>query len=108
MLAALGILLTAVAIEVAATASLPRTEGFRNPLWTCLVLVGYAASIGLLAVVVEKLPVSTAYAVWAGLGTATVAVIGVVWLGESWNATKAVALLMIVTGVIVLNLEGVH
>ena len=45
-------------------------------------------SIWLLALVVEHLPVSTAYAVWSGLGTAAVAVIGALWLGESWDPVK--------------------
>ena len=108
MVTALGLLLAAIAAEVAATSALPRAEGFRNPLWTALVIGGYALSIWLLALVVERMPVSTAYAVWAGLGTAAVAVVGVLWLGESWDAVKIVALAMIVTGVVVLNLQGAH
>jgi small multidrug resistance pump len=34
------LLLSAIGMEVAATASLPRTDSFRDPLWTGLVLVG--------------------------------------------------------------------
>ncbi len=108
MYAALGLLLAAIATEVAATSALGRTNGFRDPLWTSLVIGGYAVSIWLLAVVVEKLPISTAYAVWSGVGTAAVALIGALWLGESWDATKVLALLMIVVGVVLLNLQGAH
>ena len=108
MYAALGLLLAAIATEVAATSALGRTDGFRDPLWTSLVIGGYAVSIWLLAVVVEKLPISTAYAVWSGVGTAAVALIGALWLGESWDATKVLALLMIVVGVVLLNLQGAH
>ncbi|WP_310528403.1 SMR family transporter [Nocardioides sp.] len=108
MYAAIGLLLAAVTAEVAATTVLPRTDGFRDPLWSALVIGGYAVSIWLLALVVERLPVSTAYAVWAGVGTAAVAVIGALWLGESWSATKGAALSMIVVGVVLLNLQGVH
>ena len=57
---------------------------------------------------VEHLPVSTAYAVWSGLGTAAVAVIGALWLGESWDPVKVGALVMIVAGVVLLNLQGAH
>lgn len=106
MFAAFGLLLAAIAVEVAATSALPRTEGFREPWWTAFVIGGYAVSIWLLAVVVEKLPVSTAYAVWSGLGTAAVAFIGAMWLGESWDLVKVVALAMIVVGVVVLNLHA--
>ncbi len=108
MLAAFGLLLAAVVVEVAATSALPRTEGFRDPLWSGLVIAGYAISIWMLAVVVEKLPVSTTYAVWSGVGTAAVAVVGVLWLGESWDPVKAVALALIVVGVVVLNVQGAH
>ena len=105
---AMGLLLLAIATEVGATAALPRTDSFSNPLWTALVLGGYAVSIWLLAVVVKSMPVSVAYAVWAGLGTAAIAVIGVIVLGESWDLTKAAALTLIIVGVVVLNLHGAH
>lgn len=108
MYAALGLLLAAIAAEVAASAALPRTQGFRDPLWTVLVVGGYAVSIWLLALVVRHMPVSTAYAIWAGLGTAAVAVIGALWLGESLNPMKVAALGMIIAGVVVLNLQGAH
>lgn len=108
MYAAFGLLLAAIATEVAATCALPRTAGFRDPAWSGLVIGGYAISIWLLALVVEKLPVSTTYAVWSGLGTAMVALIGAVWLGESWDVLKVLAIAMIVGGVVVLNLQGAH
>lgn len=108
MYAAIGLLLAAIAAEVAASAALPRTQGFRDPLWTALVVGGYAVSIWLLALVVRHMPVSTAYAIWAGLGTAAVAVIGALWLGEALTPLKVAALGMIIAGVVVLNLQGAH
>jgi|SRR6266536_2069919 small multidrug resistance pump len=108
MYSAFGLLLAAIAAEVAATSALSRTEGFRNPLWTGLVILGYAISIWLLAVVVDWIPVSTAYAVWSGVGTAAIALIGALWLGESWDPLKIGALGMIVAGVVILNLRGAH
>jgi small multidrug resistance pump len=108
MYGAFGLLLAAIATEVAATLALPRANAFRDPLWSGLVLAGYAISIWLLAIVVRHLPVSTTYAVWSGLGTAAVALVGVVWLGESWDWITATALVMIVAGVVVLNLHGAH
>ena len=108
MPAVFGLLLMAIAVEVAATASLPKADGFRDPLWTTLVVGGYAVSIWLLAMVVRDLPVSIAYAIWSGLGTAVVAVIGAAFLGESWDPIKVVALSLIIVGVVVLNLQGAH
>ncbi len=108
MFAAVVLLVVAIGIEVVATALLPRTDGFHDPFWSVLVVGGYAVSIWLLALVVRTLPVSTAYAVWSGLGTAVVAVIGYLWLGEQMNLLKAASLAMIVAGVIGLNLSGTH
>jgi small multidrug resistance pump len=100
------LLMVAIAVEVAASALLPKAAGFTQPLWSAVVLAGYGLSIWLLAVVVKAMPVSVAYAVWAGLGTAAVAVIGFLFLGESMGPVKAVSLGLIVLGVVGLNLVG--
>ncbi len=105
---AIALLLAAVAVEVVSTALLPRAEGFTNPGWTAAVLAGYSVAIWLLALVVRTLPVSITYAIWAGLGTALVAVIGYVALGEQMNWLKAASLGMVVLGVVGLNLAGTH
>lgn len=100
------LLLSAIGLEVGATASLPRTRGFHDPGWSIAVVAGYAISIGLLSVVVKTVPVSIAYAVWSGVGTASVALIGYLWLGESMNLAKALSLALIIVGVVGLNLAS--
>lgn len=105
----MAILLTlAVVVEVVSTALLPRTDGFTRPGWTALVISGYASALWLLSLVVRTMPVSVAYAVWAGLGTALVAAAGVVFLGEPLGWARAAFLSLIVVGVIGLNLSGAH
>jgi small multidrug resistance pump len=106
MLGAWALLVCAITVEVASTAALPRTHGFREPLWTGFVLVGYAVSIWLLALVIKHIPVSVTYAVWSGLGTAGIVMVGVLLLGEQLDVLKALALVMIVAGVLILNLHG--
>jgi small multidrug resistance pump len=101
-----AILFVAIGVEVTASSSLPRTEGFRNPGWSILVVLGYVLSIFMLTLVVRDIPVSVAYAVWAGLGTAGVAVVGYLVLGEAMTPVKALALTLIVAGVALLNLSG--
>ncbi len=106
MVGAWVLLMAAIGVEVAATAALPRTQWFRDPAWTAFVLGGYGVSIWLLATVIKHIPVSVTYAVWSGLGTAGIALVGVLLLGERFDATKAVALLLIIGGVLILNLNG--
>ena len=108
MVGAWLLLIAAITVEVGSTASLSRTNGFRDPGWTAVVLAGYAASIWLLALVVKQIPVSVAYAVWSGLGTAGIVVIGLLFLGERIDVLKATALAMIIVGVVVLNLHTAH
>ena len=102
------LLAVAIGVEVAATALLPKAQGFTNPLWSLIVVAGYGFSIWLLAIVVRSMPVSGAAAVWAGVGTAVVAVIGFLFLGESMSWFKATSLAMIVLGVVGLNLVASH
>ena len=108
MFPAFVLLAAAIGIEVAATATLPRTEGFTELRWTLFVIGGYALSIWLLALIVRTIPVSVAYAIWSGLGTAAVAVIGVMFLGEQVSPLKVISLGLIVVGVVGLNLSGAH
>ena len=66
-------------------------------------------SIWLLAVVIRHIPVSVTYAVWSGLGTAGIAAgrrAAARRAAGTWS--RALALLMIIGGVLVLNLHGAH
>ena len=96
----------AIVVEVGATAALPRTAGFTQPTWSVLVVGGYAVSIWLLALVVRQIPVSVAYAVWSGAGTALVAAVGLAFLGERLDLVKAAGLVAIIAGVVALNLSA--
>jgi small multidrug resistance pump len=104
-----GVLLAlAITIEVGATISLRYSDGFTRPLPSAIVVVGYVLSFYLLALVLRDISVSTAYAVWAGAGTAAVAIIGMAVLGEPATAVKLGSIALIVVGVIALNLSGAH
>jgi small multidrug resistance pump len=105
----MGWLLLTIAIlsEVAATLALRAAgEGSRPAL--LVVVAGYVVSLSLLAVVVRHLDVSIAYAVWAGAGTALVALFGVMALGEPATAIKLASIGLIIVGVVGLNLVGSH
>ena len=106
MVVAFALLVVAIGIEVASTAALPRADGFRDPVWAAVVVAGYAAAIWLLSLVVLRMPVSVTYAVWSGVGTASIAIVGALFLDEPLNLVKVVAIGLIVVGVVVLNLQS--
>jgi small multidrug resistance pump len=68
----------------------------------------YLVSLFGLSVAVSKIPVGTAYAVWSGVGTLMVAVLGVFWLKEEVTVLRSASMLLIVIGVAGLYLTGSH
>jgi small multidrug resistance pump len=56
----------------------------------------------------KRLDLGTAYAIWAGLGTVLIALIGVLYFRDGMDMIKAVSLAAIIAGVIGLNLSGAH
>jgi small multidrug resistance pump len=100
------LLFGAIGVEVAATLSLSKARGFHDPVWSIVVVAGYGLSIWLLTVVVKDMPVSIAYAIWAGVGTAATAVLAALFLGETLDWIKALCLALIIIGVVGLNISG--
>ena len=103
------VLAGAIACEVMATTALKFSAGFTRLIPSLIVAAGYLGAFVLLGVALKmKMPMSVAYAVWAGSGTAAIAVIGVVALHEPWTAVKTLGVALIVGGTVVLNLGGAH
>jgi small multidrug resistance pump len=98
------LLVASIVLEVLGTMSMKLSEGFTKPLYSALVMVFYALSIAGLTLVLKRLDVSVAYAVWSGLGTAFIAMLGVTVFGEALTVAKIVALVLIVVGVVMLNM----
>ena len=102
------ILFFAIVFEVAGTLTLKFTEGMTR-LWpTVLMFAFYLVSLFGLSTAVSKIPVGTAYAVWSGVGTLMVAVLGILWLKEQVTLLRSVSMLLIVIGVAGLYLTGSH
>ncbi|MCX4975485.1 MULTISPECIES: multidrug efflux SMR transporter [unclassified Streptomyces] len=98
----------AIAAEVAATTAMKYSDGF-SKLWPSLVTVlGYVIAFALLAQTLKTVSVGTAYAIWAGAGTAVIAAIGMMFLGEGLSAAKLGGIALIIGGVVLLNLGGAH
>ena len=98
-------LAAAIASEVVGTVLLRFTDGFTRPAPSILVVLTYAGSLWLTALALRQLEISLAYAVWAGVGTAAVAVIGITVFGESVNALKLASIVVVIGGVVGLNLS---
>lgn len=98
------LLSVAILAEVAGTTSLKFSDGFTR-LWPSLgTLAGYGLSFYLLSLVLRTVPVGTAYAIWSAAGTALIATIGILFLGESATLPRLVGIVLVIAGVIILNL----
>ncbi len=101
-------LTAAILLEVSGTTAMKLSCGFTR-LWpSVFVAVFYLASLAALTMALKAIDVSVAYAIWAGLGTAIIAAIGIVYFGESASAVKFASLLLIIVGVAGLHLSNAH
>jgi len=82
------------------------SEGFTKWVPSAGMFALYLVSLGLLTLALRGIPVSIAYAAWAGLGTGLIAVIAAFYFDEPFTAPKTVCLAMIVLGVAGLNYWG--
>jgi small multidrug resistance pump len=98
------LLIGAIATEVIATCALKLSDGLTRLLPSVVVAVGYILSFILLAQALRHLQVSVVYAIWSGVGTAAIAVIGMLALNEPLTAAKILGILLIISGVVTLNL----
>ncbi|MCC7078116.1 MAG: multidrug efflux SMR transporter [Acidimicrobiia bacterium] len=97
-------LILAILCEVTATTALKLSDGFSKLGPSVVTLVGYLLAFLLLALALRELDVGVAYAIWSGIGTALVAVVGLLFLDEklAWPAWVGIGL--VVCGVILVEM----
>jgi small multidrug resistance pump len=96
----------AVCGEVAGALLLRISDGFTRPLPTLAAVSAFGMALFLVSRVMKSLPVSIAYPIWAGGGTAGVALFGTLIYGESLNAWAVLGVVLVIAGVVVLNSSG--
>ncbi|MEQ8231504.1 MAG: SMR family transporter [Gammaproteobacteria bacterium] len=96
----------AIGAEIAAALLLRTSAGFRRPLPTLGALAAFASAFYLVSRALLALPVSSVYPVWAGGGTAGVALLGVLLLRERAHPLKGAGVACVVAGIVTLNLAG--
>ncbi len=100
-------LVLAIILEVAGTTSMKLSQGFTKLVPSIFMGVFYICSLAVLTLAIKKIDVGLAYAVWAGIGTALIAAIGIIWFKEPITALKIISLGLIILGVVGLRLSGV-
>lgn len=102
------LLVIAGLLEVGWALGLKATEGWTRLIPSLLTAGSMILSFVLLSHVLKTLPISLAYAVWVGIGSIGVAVVGMLFLGESASPSKLLCLGLIIAGIIGLKLTDPH
>lgn len=96
-----------IACEVTGTVMMKVSNGFTRIVPSILMMVFYISILPLFTLALKKINLGVAYAIWSGVGTASIAIIGYLLFKEQMNPVKITAIAMIIIGVIMLNLSGV-
>ena len=100
------ILAVTILLEVVGSMMMKLANGFTQ-FWPSVgVFVCYSAALAGLTITLKYIELSIAYAIWAGAGTALIAVIGMVYFREPVTALKIVSLVFVVVGVVGLQLSS--
>ena len=94
----------AILMEVAGTTSMKLSEGLTRPTYVIAMFLLYGLAFVALALAMRTISLGVAYALWAGIGTALIAVIAAVWFAEPISVLKGASIGLIVAGVIGLHL----
>lgn len=93
----------AIVAEVVATTALKMSNEFSNLIPSVVVVVGYGIAFYFLSLVLKTIPVGIAYAVWSGMGIVLITLVGAVFLGQKIDLPAIIGMLLIITGVVVMN-----
>ncbi len=94
----------AIALEIAGTTALRGSEGFTR-LWpSAVVLVTYSGAFFFLARALLTIPMGVAYAIWSGIGTTAITLIGLFVFRQKLDLPAALGIAMVIAGVLVINL----
>tara|TARA_B100000609_G_scaffold196974_1_gene193255 strand:+ start:338 stop:658 length:321 start_codon:yes stop_codon:yes gene_type:complete len=98
------LLFSAIILEVIGTMLLPASQNFTKFAPTTILMIAYAFSFYLLAIVSQKLPLSIVYASWSGIGIFSIAILSYFFYKQSLNWQTICGLFLIVIGVTIVNI----
>ncbi len=91
-------LAVAIILEVFGTTAMKLTDGFTKPIPTVAMAGFYVFSFIALTFAIREIDLSVGYAVWSGVGTALIAVVGMIVFKESAAPLKLLSIALIIAG----------
>lgn len=99
-------LLLAILFETVGTTAMKMSSGFTRLGPAIVMGICYILCFTLLTLALKQLDVSLAYAIWSGVGTALITIIGIWWFNESVSTLKVLSIVLIILGVIGLHISS--
>ena len=93
------------ALEIGFSVSLMLSQGFSRFKPSAVAVLVDLLSIGLMSLTLSVLPIGTAYAVWAGIGAAGTALIGMMFFDEPTNLARISCIGLVIVGIVGLQLQ---
>ncbi len=93
-------LIVAGLMEVIGVIGVKKVAQKNNFINNAILIGGFVISFHLLSIAMETIPLSTAYAVWTGIGTVGATIIGILFYRESKNPLRLLCIIGIVLSII--------
>lgn len=97
-----------IIFEVLGTFSMKLSQGLTKPIPSVLIFIFYGICFSTFALVLKKVDLGFAYALWSGIGTLVITIIGVFYFKETMSLVKMASIALIIFGVIGLKLSSGH
>jgi quaternary ammonium compound-resistance protein SugE len=92
-------------LEIVWAYTMKLSDGFTRPVPAMVTIVAMIFSFGLLSLAMKSLPLGTAYTVWTGIGAIGAFIVGIAVLGEAVTATRVLAAVLIVSGLVLMKVS---
>jgi len=96
----------AITFEVMATLSIKQATLGNTYMWSVIIATLYIISFTFVYYATKSIELGTVYAIWAGMWTALIVLLGWIIFKEDMNWYKIVGVLFIVFGVVLLKLQS--
>jgi len=89
-----------------ATLSIKQATLGNTYVWGVIIAVLYIISFSFVCYATKSIEIGTVYAIWTGMGTALIVLLGWIIFKEDMNLYKIVGVLSIIFGVVLLKLQS--
>lgn len=92
-------LAAAIVFEVGGSTAMKLSQGLTRPWPIAGMIVFYGVAFACNAMALKRLDLSVTYAIWSGMGTALVAIVGMTYFKEPMSALRIGSIVLIIFGV---------